>query len=145
MKIKHAETLALNIPFYCNHVQRAMQRAQTHGERVFVCRIETGNGIVGYGDGGGNIERLVGHNPFAIMHDDSIGFGAQLAVLDVAGKAAGVPVHALLGAKLRDRCPISWWDIDMPPADWAAEARESVKRGYTSFKMKARPWRDIRR
>jgi L-alanine-DL-glutamate epimerase-like enolase superfamily enzyme len=31
----------------------------------------------------------------------------------------------------------------MPPQDWAAEARESLKRGYTSFKMKARPWRDI--
>ena len=39
--------------------------------------------------------------------------------------------------------PISWWDIDMSSADWVAEARESLKRGHTSFKMKARPWRDI--
>ena len=31
----------------------------------------------------------------------------------------------------------------MPAADWAAEAKESLKRGYTTFKMKARPWRDI--
>tara|TARA_B100000949_G_C14173341_1_gene404294 strand:- start:2 stop:892 length:891 start_codon:yes stop_codon:yes gene_type:complete len=31
----------------------------------------------------------------------------------------------------------------MPPRDWAAEARESVRRGYTCFKIKARPWRDI--
>ena len=32
---------------------------------------------------------------------------------------------------------------DMPPVDWAAEARESIKRGYTRFKGKARPWWDI--
>ena len=144
MKIKHAEVVALNIPFYCDHVTRAMQRAQTHDERVHVCRIETDTGLVGYGDGGAsNVERLIGQNPFAIMNDDAIGFGAQLAVLDVAGKVAGVPVHALLGKKLRDRCPISWWAIDMPPEDWAAEARESLRRGYTCFKLKARPWRDI--
>ena len=144
MKIKYVETMTLDIPFYCDHVTRAMQRAQTHNERVHLCRIETDNGIVGYGDGGvQDVDRLIGQNPFAIMSDDSIGFGAQLAVLDVAGQAAGVPVHALLGDKVRDRCPISWWDIDMPPEDWAAEAKESLKRGYTTFKMKARPWRDI--
>ena len=31
----------------------------------------------------------------------------------------------------------------MPPEDWVKEAEESVKRGYTSIKLKARPWRDI--
>ena len=144
MKIKHVETMVLDIPFYADHVTRAMQRAQTHNERVHLCRIETDNGIVGYGDGGiSDADRLIGQNPFVIMNDDSIGSGAQLAVLDIAGKAAGAPVHALLGDKVRDRCPISWWDIDMPPEDWATEAKESLKRGYTTFKMKARPWRDI--
>ena len=145
MKIEQVERLALNIPFYTGRVRRAMQRAQTHDERVYVYRVVTDREIVGYGDSlqAHDTEGLVGKNPFAVMHDDSIGLGPQLAVLDVAGKAAGVPVHALLGTKVRDRCPISWWDIDMPAGDWVSEARESVKRGYTSFKMKARPWRDI--
>ena len=79
----------------------------------------------------------------AVMFDDGLGFAAQVAGLDLVARDNGVPVHALLGQKVRDRCPISWWDIDMPPADWAAEARASVTRGYASFKMKARPWRDI--
>ena len=156
MKIKHVERLALNIPFYCDRVTRAMHRAQTHDERIYLYRIETDTGIVGYGEsysrptgGAGRgpdahgMERLVGQNPFAVMNDDTIGLGPQIAVVDVAGKSAGVPAHALLGAKLRDRCPISWWDLDMPPAEWADEAKESIKRGYTSFKMKARPWWDI--
>ncbi len=145
MKIVNATCTALNIPFYCKRVTAAMQRANTHAERVYFYRVETDNGLVGYGDseGGANVEHLIGLNPYAIMNDDSIGFGAQVAVLDVVGKDAGVPVHALLGTKIRNRCPISWWDIDMPPADWAAEAKESIKRGHTCFKMKARPWRDI--
>ena len=145
MKIKHATCTALNIPFYCKRVTAAMHRANTHGERIYVYRVETDNGLVGYGDSEGNypVDNLVGQNPYAILHADSIGYGPQLAVLDAAGKDAGVPAHALIGTKLRDRCPISWWDIDMSPADWTAEARESIKRGYTCFKAKARPWRDI--
>ena len=144
MKITHAKRFAINLPFYAPHVDAAMHRANTHDERVYVYRLETDNGLVGYGDGGyQELGGLVGSNPFALMKDDRIGFGPQLAVLDLCGKDAGVPVHALLGVKLRNRCPISWWDIDMPREDWAKEARESVKRGYTSFKMKARPWRDI--
>ena len=31
----------------------------------------------------------------------------------------------------------------MSPADWTLEAKESISRGYTCFKMKARPWWDI--
>jgi galactonate dehydratase len=101
---------------------------------------------VGYGDcQGGNwpVDSLVGANPAALMLDDRVGFGPQLALLDLVGQDQGVPVHALLGTAVRQRCPISWWDIDMSPADWTAEAQESVRRGYTCFKMKARPWRDI--
>ena len=145
MKIVRAERLALDIPFYTDRVIRAMQRAQTHSERVYVYRVFTDNDLVGYGDSLGvhDTERVVGKNPFAVMNHDSLGLGLQLAVLDATGQAAGVPVHALLGDKVRDRCPISWWDIDMPAEDWVAEAEESIRRGYTSFKMKARPWRDI--
>ena len=146
MKIVRATHLALDIPFYAEHVTRAMHRANTHTERVQVYRLETDTGLVSYGDEVGGVhpvEGLVGQNPYALMRDDRIGMGPQVAVLDLVGKDAGVPVHALIGPKVRDRCPLSWWDIDMSPEDWAKEAKESLKRGYTSFKMKARPWRDI--
>ena len=147
MKIKSIDVLALNIPFYADHVTRHMQRALTHSERVYVYRTALDNGVVGYGENLGDesnkIEAVIGKNPFAVAQDDSIGFGVQMSLLDAIGKTVGVPIYQLLGKKLRDRCPISWWDIDMPPEDWAKEAKESVKRGYTSIKLKARPWRDI--
>ncbi len=147
LHIKQLETITLNVPFYCDRVSRHMHRAATHGERVYVYRVELSNSEVGYGenlyDESGNIERLIGKNPFACMNDDGVGFGIQMALYDAVGKSVGVPVSDLIGPKVRDRSPISWWDIDMPPEDWVAEVQESVKRGYTSAKLKARPWRDI--
>ena len=147
LSIKHIETIPLNVPFYCERVSQHMHRAATHGERVYVYRVELSNGVIGYGenlsDESGNIERLIGQNPFACMNDDGFGFGIQMSLYDAVGKTVGVPVSDLIGPKVRERCPISWWDIDMPPEDWVAEVQESVKRGYTSAKLKARPWRDI--
>ena len=102
MKIVRAERIALNIPFYADRVTRAMQRASTHDERVYVYRFISDRGVVGYGDcqgGRSEVANLVGRNPFEIMHDDSIGLGPQIAAFDLAGKIAGVPVHALLGSK----------------------------------------------
>lgn len=145
MKITHAECTALNIPFYAKHVDHAMARANTHNERVWVFRLETDNGLVSITDGHGHstLDGLIGKNPWSLLWNDDIGFGPQVAVFDLCGQDAGVPIHALLGNKLRDRCPLSWWDIDMAPENWIKEAKESLKRGYTSFKMKARPWWDI--
>ena len=147
LSIKHLEAIPLNVPFYHERVSRHMHRALTHGERVHVYRIELSNGVIGYGENLGdesaNIEQVIGQNAFACMNDDSIGFGIQMSLFDAVGKSVDVPVHQLIGPKVRDRCPISWWDIDMPPEDWVAEVQESVKRGYTSAKLKARPWRDI--
>ena len=147
LSIKHIETISLNIPFYCERVSQHMHRAATHGERVYVYRTELSNGVIGYGenlyDESGNIARLIGQNPFACMNDDGVGFGIQMSLYDVVGKTVGVSVSELIGPKVRDKCPISWWDIDMPPEDWVAEVQESIKRGYTSAKLKARPWRDI--
>ena len=147
LSIKHIETFRLNVPFYCDRVSRNMHRALTHGERVHVYRVELSNSEIGYGenlsDESGNIERLIGQNPFTCMNDDGVGFGIQMALYDAVGKSVGVSVSDLIGPKARDRSPISWWDIDMPPEDWVAEVQESVKRGYTSAKLKARPWRDI--
>ena len=124
MKITDATCYCLHIPFYAKRVVKAMQRASTHDERVAVFRLETDTGLGGWGDNQGqhaDVSALKGKNPWSLINDDRIGsLGVQMALLDVCGKDAGVPVHALIGTKVRDRCPISWWDIDMPAADWAA-------------------------
>ena len=145
MKIQHAQRIDVNIPFYCERVERAMHRAPSHSERLYLCRIETDTGLTGYGDGlyPPETENLIGRNPFDVLFDDTVGHPAQIALLDVCAKAVGVPAHKLLGTQVRSRCPVSWWNMDMVPQEWAQEAIESVKRGYTCFKMKSRPWFDL--
>ena len=120
---------------------------------VDIFRIETDAGITGYGEmlpnytwsaaGRENVDRVVGEDPFRLLWDDSLGAGLQMAIYDVAGKALGLPCYRLLGMKVRDRCPVSWWAPDMSGEDWAEEAREAVRSGYTSLKVKARPWYDL--
>jgi L-alanine-DL-glutamate epimerase-like enolase superfamily enzyme len=89
------------------------------------------------------VQRAMGRNAYEIMWDDSVGHGFQMALFDAVGKALQLPIHALLGKKLRDNAALSWWAIDMPPEDWASECRLAVKLGYHDFKTKGRPWHDI--
>ncbi|MCE9592369.1 MAG: enolase [Planctomycetes bacterium] len=153
MKIKEIEIIWLDVPFH-EIPDRNMARQNWGWRIVEVCRVTTDNGIVGVGETLPNytwgkvsaaaIERAKGCNPFEIMWDDSLGAGLQMAILDICGKAAEVPVYRLLGTKVRDRCPISWWGIDMSPEDYAAEAGRAFRDGYMSAKQKARPaWWDV--
>ena len=43
--------------------------------------------------------------------DGTVGFALQVALLDAVGRATDTPAHALLGCQVRDRCPLSWWDL----------------------------------
>ncbi|MFI9027689.1 glucarate dehydratase family protein [Streptomyces sp. NPDC053560] len=81
--------------------------------------------------------------------------GFEVACLDAWGKAAGLPVHALLGGKVRDRVDYSaylfyrWaehpggrgeaddWDAAVDPAGVVAQARKLADAyGFGSFKLK---------
>lgn len=118
-----------------------------------VCKVTTDTGLVGWGETlphytwgvvtDAGVERALGANPADLLWDDSLGAGLQQALFDVVGQALGAPVHRLLGSAVRARCPLAWWCYDMPPHDWASEARAGIEAGYTSFKLKARPWFDI--
>lgn len=145
--IRRAERLVLHIPFYCERVRRHIHRSNSHSERVMIYRIELADGTVGWGEGmyddAAAAPGLVGRNAVAVMNDSGARFGFQMAAIDAVGRSEGVPAWRLMGTKLRPRVPISWWDIDMPPEDLAAEMAEAVRRGYTSAKLKPRPWWDL--
>ena len=108
MKIKEIEIFWLDVPFH-DAPQRNMARTLAGWHICEICRVTTDNGLVGYGETLPNytwgkvsaaaIERTKGRNPFDLMWDDTLGAGLQMALFDVAGKAAGVPVYALLGKK----------------------------------------------
>lgn len=96
---------------------------------------------------------LVGRDPFAVdaiidrLHRDSYwrtgavfrtALGAiEAALLDIKGKALGVPVFELLGGKFREHvdCYANHWFFGaITPQDYAAKARAAVEMGYRALK-----------
>jgi L-alanine-DL-glutamate epimerase-like enolase superfamily enzyme len=66
----------------------------------------------------------------------------EMALWDLAGKAAGLPVHKLLGGKVRDKVRVynGAYRVPMPgvgPEDYAAEARrqKELPHGFSFIKM----------
>lgn len=151
-KVTKVERFTLQVPFV-DRVRREMERAGIHTwSELEITKVETDAGIVGWGETIQNYtwgrvkaeDRVIGRTPFELMWDDTLGAGLQMALFDAAGKLAGVPVYRLLGDKCRDWCPVSFWDHDMSPEKYEAEAIEAVRLGYTCIKIKARPWFDVR-
>ena len=96
---------------------------------------------------------LVGRDPFETdaiverLHRDSYwrtgavfrtALGAiEAALLDIKGKALGVPVYELLGGKYRDRiaCYANHWFFGaVTPEQYAEKARKAVAMGYRALK-----------
>ena len=153
LTITDVERIVVDVP-YTPRCQEWNAREIWQWRISEVIRVTTDAGIVGYGETilhytwgrvpDEAIDRVKGHNPADFLGDDSLGAGLQMALYDVVGKALGVPVYRLLNLpRVREWCPISWWNIDMPPEAFAAEAQEALARGYTSHKIKARPWWDV--
>jgi L-alanine-DL-glutamate epimerase-like enolase superfamily enzyme len=66
----------------------------------------------------------------------------EMALWDLAGKAAGLPVHRLLGGKIRDRVRVYNGAVRFPmpgcaPADYAADTRRMMARpeGFSILKQ----------
>ncbi|MCX8276757.1 MAG: mandelate racemase/muconate lactonizing enzyme family protein [Dehalococcoidia bacterium] len=64
--------------------------------------------------------------------------GIEMACWDILGKSLGVPVHALLGGKVRDNVRVyanGWYSGERTPEGFAAKAAEVVAKGYTALKF----------
>ena len=98
-------------------------------------------------------EFLIGKDPFAtdylisLMHRNSYWrtgvvlrsalSGMEAALLDIKGKALGVPVYELLGGKHRDTVACygnGWFAGARTAAEFAAKAAEAVKMGFKGLK-----------
>lgn len=153
LRITEVERIPLNVPF-TPRCEKLNAREIWNWRVSEIIRVTTDADIVGYGEtlphytwgrvSDEAIARVKGGSPADFLGDDTLGAGLQMALYDVVGKALGVPVYRLFNLpKVREWCPISWWNIDASPEDNAAEAQEAVARGYTSYKIKARPWWDV--
>jgi galactonate dehydratase len=104
---------------------------------------------------------LVGRDPTNIKHfmqvayDDFAGrrgamdlycalSGIEHAMWDITGKAAGLPVHKLLGGACRDKIRVyanGWSDGAKTPRELAEKAQKVIEMGFTALKFDPIPGR----
>jgi len=124
------------------------------GERTILKRdamlvkISTDGGLVGYGPGAGSEAaqqeivdevrpRLVGQDPERWPELRGWAGAAEVALLDLAGKAEGRPVSELLGGRVRDRIRLyGSGGMYMPPEKYAEEAVAIAGMGFGAYKMR---------
>ena len=106
LRIKNIRRTTIALP-YRPVPARNMARELPHWVYSEICEVELANGITGFGEtllyytyeatSDSDVKFAKGKNAAAIMWDDDLGAGLQMACFDAVGKSLGVPVHALLG------------------------------------------------
>ena len=111
-----------------------------------ICQVHTDEGLVGLGEAHGTAAQFkgqaddfVGRDPLA-LEPFAQAEPFECALLDIAGRAAGLPLYRFFGEQVRDRVPVSYWSRPMEPHETAAEAEVGARRGFSCHKLKARPW-----
>jgi L-alanine-DL-glutamate epimerase-like enolase superfamily enzyme len=153
MKITRVECMRVFVPWQDTFKEpmrhwRAMMKTTPEEEDAYVIvQVHTDEGLVGIGEGGRSVEETerqaqnyLGKNPLEV---DLFQLRRPWshALLDIAGKALGVPAYRLLGTgKHRDRVPVAFWSPYQSPEETARHAEEGARRGFTHHKIKARPW-----
>ncbi|WP_420113161.1 galactonate dehydratase, partial [Pseudactinotalea sp.] len=134
--------------------------------RWLFCRIETDDGVVGWGEpvaeGSAEVVRtcvhqlgelLIGQDPLRIEDHwqtmtrstfyrggvilASAVSGLDQALWDIAGKVRGAPVHELLGGPVRDKVRIYGWVGGEDPSEVSDAVSAQVEAGLTAVKMNA--------
>ncbi len=141
MKITDIELYQLEIP-PIEAVSRYMPKIYD----ITVCHVRTDEGLDGWGEYQGTrqkhehtVAQYMGLDP---LDCDPFALPDFLTccLLDIAGKAYGIPVHRFFGAQVRTQVPVSYWSCPMEPAETALEAEIGAALGFTNHKLKARPW-----
>ncbi|HTM81621.1 galactonate dehydratase [Asticcacaulis sp.] len=134
--------------------------------RWLFVRVETSDGLVGWGEASleGHSEAVAG--AYASLRDRFLDFdadriedvwqtayrlgfyrggpvlmsalsGLDQALWDIKGKRYGVPIHQLLGGRVRDRVGVYAWVGGDRPSDVLDAAKVRISQGFKSVKMNA--------
>jgi glucarate dehydratase len=163
VKIVSAQITAANVAYVHREISSMVQR---DGVTAGVVRLETDDGLVGWGEAcsGADMESVLASvramAPFVLGNDpwraeamkrdawhrglwqfreptgNFAWAGLDMAMLDICGQAAGVPLHALLGGALRDSVDYFWYLSGDDLEELLAYAQVGLDRGYTTFYMK---------
>lgn len=162
MKITRVTVTPFAVPYSAPTLS---SNARSDGTNRVLVQVETDDGLLGVGEAplfqamlpqlieevivpallGRNpheiepIIQQVERHPHARLYPRAIALAlapAEIALWDLIGKAAGQPVHRLLGGAVRQRVPMAGVVFAGEPQARAQHARELVAQGYRTIKMK---------
>ena len=172
MRISGVRSYLLSYPFPEPIVRRFRggERIILKRDAMFI-RVETDNGLVGYAPGPGSerAHRIIEDTIAPFLRDRILAdpdalrvqflqgpgvnpdvarayCSVEIALYDIAGKAAGLPVSEFLGGRVRDRIRVyGSAGMYMPPEAYAAEAQAIAELGFNAYKMRpaAGPEQDL--
>lgn len=176
MKITHIETIPIEVPVNPRRaIQSSL--GQHRVSRYLLLKVETDEGLTGLGEvtctpnwsGEDNVTaahliqtylapQLVGENPTEIerltrkMNRALIGnpfakSGLEMALWDILGKAANLPLYRLLGGPVRDFVPTKFSISGVEPEKAREIALWAMEQGFQTMKVKVgiEPQQDIAR
>jgi L-alanine-DL-glutamate epimerase-like enolase superfamily enzyme len=151
MRISRYEIIPTHVPWHERVREMAILNWRRTNKDVpystpVIVKLYTNDGLVGVGDigeGGGEdvLKQLVGRSPWEYVNNETSA-GAQAAILDLLGKATGLPACRLLSPHPKKRVIQAYWSLSYPPDVIASEAKLAADQGYRVHKVKIRPWED---
>ena len=177
MKITRIETIPIRVPLKPQFAIRSGRGGGHSVSPFLLVKIHTDAGLMGIGEAsctprwsgedqftGAHLIRtyleplLLGEDPLAldsVTQKFRLAFAGnyftkaavEMALWDIAGKAAGKPVYELLGGKVREYVPTKWSVSGLEPGPAAEIARWAVAQGFQTMKVKVgiEPEADIAR
>ncbi|MGI8906499.1 MAG: mandelate racemase/muconate lactonizing enzyme family protein [Candidatus Sumerlaeaceae bacterium] len=166
MKITRIETIPVEIPIKPELAIKSGRGGSHTKSPFLVVRLHTGDGLTGLGEvsctprwsGEDSTTAahfinayfaplLIGQNPAdlellmpainsVIAGNHFTKAAIEMALWDIAGKAAGKPVYELLGGAVRDFVPTKWSISGVDPARAVEIATWALRQGFTTMKVK---------
>ena len=165
MKISRIETIPVQVPINPERAIRSGRGGHTVSPFLLI-RIHTDEGIVGLGEVSctpiwsgedqftsahfsehilaplltgqdpTQIERLTAAVNTAVANNPFTKAGIEMALWDILGKVAGLPLYRLLGGPVRDRVQTKFSVSGLAPAKAAEIAAWAVEQGFDTMKVK---------
>ena len=165
MKITGIETIPINVPIHADKATVGARGAHTESP-FLILQIHTDEGLVGFGEvsctplwsGEDQVSAahfiehvltpvLIDQDPLdrgrlsarmnaVLANNPFTKAGIEIALWDIAGKAAGLPLFMLLGGAVRDSIRTKYSVSGLEPTKAAAIASWAVEQGFSAMKVK---------
>jgi muconate cycloisomerase len=166
VKITTVETIPVRVPIKADLAIRSGRGGVHDTSPFLLVKVHTDEGLVGLGEasctprwsGEDQVSAahfirayfapaLAGRDPTRVVETTEAVFplvagnaftkaAVEMALWDLAGKAAGKPVYELLGGKVREAVTTKWSISGRPPEEAAGIARRAKAQGFRAMKVK---------